>query len=480
MSNKNIAKNYIYNLIYQITIIILPLITTPYISRVLGSDGVGTYSFTLSIVTYFILFGTLGVAMYGQREIAYLQSEKEKRSKAFLEIVFFRAITLVISMIIFYFTFGVQGQYSLYYKIFLIEIFANIFDISWFFQGLEDFKKTVTRNMIVKIISVICIFTFVKSSNDLWIYILIYVLSTLLGNLSLWAYIPKYITLNNLGKLNIFRHLKPTISLFIPQIAIQVYTVLDRTMIGVMVPNISEVGFFEQSQKIVKMALAIITALGTVMSPRIANTYANNKKDEVKEYLSKSFRFAWFLGCPIMFGIIAVSNNLVPWFYGDGYEKVKILLMILSPLILAIGLNNVTGIQYLIQIKKQNIFTITVIIGSIVNVVLNLLLISVFQSVGAAISSVVAEIVIFLVQLLYIKEDFDVKEIFKLSFKYLISGMIMFLTVFTIGEFLPATIIGTSIQILIGSIIYVLALVILRDKFIWTVSTKILQKIKSK
>ena len=174
MKKKSVAKNYIYNLSYQILAIIIPLITTPYLSRILGAENIGIYSYTLSITTYFILFGSLGVAMYGQREIAYVQKNIKKRSITFCEIFIMRLITLFISLLIFYFTFCLNGQYATYYKILMLEIIANAIDISWFFQGLEEFKKTVIRNMIVKVISVICIFVFVKTSNDLNKYLYFY------------------------------------------------------------------------------------------------------------------------------------------------------------------------------------------------------------------------------------------------------------------------------------------------------------------
>ena len=175
MSKKrSVVKNYIYNLSYQILILILPLVTTPYISRVLGAENIGIYSYTLSISAFFILFGSLGIALYGKREIAYLQKDKKNYSKAFWEILILRVITMSISLIIFYFTFARNGEYQNYYKILLLEIIANCIDISWLFQGLEEFKKTVIRNMIVKLISVVCIFTFVKTKQDLTIYFIMF------------------------------------------------------------------------------------------------------------------------------------------------------------------------------------------------------------------------------------------------------------------------------------------------------------------
>ena len=255
MSKKSIAKNYIYNLAYQILAIILPLIATPYLSRVLGAENIGIYSFTLSIVTYFILFGSLGTSTYGQREIAYVSDNRNKRTEVFYEIFLLRVAMLLISMGAFYPIFCINNDYSLYYKILLFEIISECFNISWYFQGVEKFKNTVIRNSIVKIISVVCIFVFVRTPDDLYRYFLIYVLSNLFGNLSLWFYLPKEVGRVDLHSLSFKKHIGPVLSLFIPQIAIQVYTVLDKTMIGAMVADKSEVGYYEQAQKIIKFRI---------------------------------------------------------------------------------------------------------------------------------------------------------------------------------------------------------------------------------
>ena len=167
MEKKSISKNYLYQLSYQILALIIPLITTPYISRVLGAEGIGIYSFTYSIATYFVLFGSLGIAMYGQREIAYIQDKKEERDKTFWEIAILRIVLMMISATIFYFAYCTGAEYQLYFLIVLLELVSNALDISWFFQGMEEFKKTVTRNFIIKITFTVCIFLFVKSPEDL-------------------------------------------------------------------------------------------------------------------------------------------------------------------------------------------------------------------------------------------------------------------------------------------------------------------------
>lgn len=473
---KSITKNYIYNLLYQIVTLILPLITTPYISRILGPENIGIYSYTISIVTYFILFGSLGIAMYGQREIAYLQDKKDKYSKTFWEIFILRFITMIISMFVFYFSFASNGEYSIYYTILLLEMLANCFDISWFFQGLEEFKKTVVRNIVVKIISIVCIFTFIKTQEDLAIYFWIYILSTLIGNLSLWTYLPKYLTKIKIKNLNIFKHFKPTISLFIPQIAVQIYTVLDKVMIGTIIPEKTEVGFYEQSQKIIKMLLTVVTSLGTVMVPRMANTFINGDNKKMQEYMKRSFSFVFFLAIPMIFGVIAVANNFVPLFFGEGYDKVEVLMIIISPILLAIGLSNVIGTQYLLPSKKQKHFTISVVIGAIVNFLINLLLIGKYGAIGASIGTIIAEVAVTIVQFIFIRKEINIFDILKLSIKYIIASIIMFIVIFILRNFIENRILCITVQVLVGTIIYGVCLLILKDDFVYNM----LNKIKSK
>lgn len=475
MSKKSIKRNYIYNVMYQILAILIPVITTPYLSRVLGAENIGIYSFTLSITTYFILFGSLGVAMYGQREIAYAQDDIEQRSKTFFEIFIMKCITLFLCLIIFYVTFCINGEYQFYYKILILEIVANIIDISWLFQGLEEFKKTVVRNTIVKIVSVICIFLLVKTQDDLYKYFIIYVLSTFLGNISLWLYLPKFIKKQKIKELNIVRHIKPTVLLFIPQMATQIYTVLDKTMIGVIVSDKSEVGYYEQAQKIIKMLMTIATSLGTVMMPRIAATYAKGDNKKIKEYMKQSFSFIMMITLPMMFGIINIAHDFVPIFYGEGYDKVIPLLCIISPIIVLIGLSNVTGTQYLLPTKQQNKYTISVIVGAIVNFILNFALINNFQSIGASIATVIAEFSITVIQFILIRKTFKISEVLKIVFKYIIASIIMFIIGLIINMIINNIngIASIVIQCFVSATVYFSVLIILKDKFIINIISKI-------
>ena len=473
----SVKKNYIYNLMYQILVILLPLITAPYISRVLGAENIGIYSYTTSISAYFILFGSLGVSLYAQREIAFHQDNKKENTKTFIEIVLLRTITMFISIAVFCITFVSNGEYGYFYKILIVELIAQCLDISWFFIGLEDFKKTVSRNLIIKFISVVSIFVLVKTPEDLNIYFWIYVLSVLIGNLSLWFYLPKYLVKVNVKELNIFKHLKPTLALFIPEIAIQVYTVLDKTMIGAIWEDKSEVGYYQQSEKIIKLLLTIITSLGTVLLPRIASCFANNKKQEVFGYLKKSFNFVFILAFPMVFGIIAVADKFVPLFFGPGYDKVVILMSVISPIILFIGMSNVIGKQYLLPTKRQKQYTISVVTGAVVNLIMNSCLIWKFGALGASIGTVIAEFSVTLVQLIFVRKEFDIKGILNLSIKYIISSIIMFIACKLVGVIQVNDFASIVLQVGVGTIIYILMLLVLKDKFTFDIIDEVKNKV---
>ncbi len=478
MKKKSLVKNYIYNLVYQVLILIMPLVTTPYVSRVLGAENIGIYSYTLSITTFFIIFGSLGIYTYGQREVAYLQDDKKKYSKVFWEVFIFRFITMSISMMVFYISFVLfDNQYNMYFKILMLEIIGNALDISWFFQGLEDFRKTVLRNLLIKVVCVVCVFVFVKTKEDILKYFWIYALSVVLGNGSLWINLHKYIDKVKFKQLNIFRHLKPTLGLFVPQIAIQVYTILDKTMIGTIVLDKSEVGFYDQSQKIIKVLLSVVTSIGTVMLPRISNTFAKGNNEQIKAYLKKSFNVILLLSIPMIFGIIGVSHNFVPLFFGEGYDKVSTIMNLTCPVLLIIGISNVLGQQYLLPTKRQKEYTISVVSGAIVNFTCNMIFINMLGAIGAAIGTIIAELTVTFIQLFFVRKDLDISTV-KISFKYLVSGLIMYMVCFIINSIMGNGNKTLIVQVLSGSITYFVILLLLKDKFLFEIMNRFLGKFK--
>ncbi|URZ87630.1 flippase [Floricoccus penangensis] len=450
-----LIKNYIYNVGYQIFVLILPLITVPYVSRVLGSEGVGINAFTNSIISYFILFGSIGINLYGNRTIAYVRNDREKTSQTFWEIAFLRMITITMSYVAFLIFLVIVNNYKVYYFYQSFLIIAAGLDISWFFMGIEDFKRTVTRNTIVKIVSLIAIFTFVKTSSDVGIYILILSLSILFGNLTLWPYMKKLVNKPDFSKLNLKKHIRPSLALFVPQVATQVYLVLNKTMLG-FYSGVVASGYYENTDKIVKIVLAIVTATGTVMLPRVANIFANGDKDGVKKYLYKSFDFVSAICYPMTLGLAAIAPKFTIWFLSDEFAITAKLLPVLSLVILLIGWSNVLGTQYLLPTNQNRYFTTSVVVGAVANLGLNFFLIPWYDVYGAVWATVISEFLVTAVQIYYVRTNLNIQILFKGNWKYLIGSLIMFGIVRFMNVSMDATLIGFLIQVIAGIIIYAL------------------------
>ncbi len=477
MQRKNVKLNYVYNAAYQVLLLIMPLIVAPYLSRVLEPDGVGTASYMESIVAYFTLFATMGISTYGQREISYVQDNAEKRSLVFWNTKVLGFCASAVTMVV-YVAFSLsQKERSTLYLILTLNLVAVFFDITWFFQGMEEFGKTVTRNTVIKVLQIAYIFLFVKTKEDLPLYVLGLGLFTALGNLSLWAYLPRYIKKVSFRQLRPFQDIKVVWSLFVPTIAIQIYTVLDKTMIGVITGSSFENGYYEQAVKISKMLLALVTALGTVMVPRVGNLFGKGETFEVRRMMYRSYRFVWFLGIPLCFGAIMAAGNFVPWFFGPGYDKVVPLLRVLSLLILAIGINNVTGIQYFIPTKRQNLFTLTVIVGACTNFTLNMILIRRFLSVGAAIASVAAESAIAVVQLVIVRKELSPGKVLSEGVHYYVAGAVMVLVLWPICRWLSPSVLHTAMIVAVGAMVYFLVLLAERDEFFLSNVRGVLRKL---
>lgn len=452
----SIVKNFLYNVSYQLLTILLPLLTVPYVSKVLGASRVGDYAFTNANTQYFILFGMVGITLYGNREIAYVRNTHHKLKDTFYSIYTVQLITTTVSLILFslfVFLFS-EGEYRYLYLAQGINILAAMFDISWLFMGLEEFKKTVIRNTIVRLISLLSIFIFVKNSDDIIIYTIILSLSTLIGNLTFWLYIPKMFGMKLFKISNIKVHFYASLMLFIPQIAVQIYILLDRTLLG-LITNTVEVGYYENSQKIVKVILTLATAISTVMMPKIANTVASRDLSKVKYYVKNSFFFVSALSIPLMFGLMGVAEQLSPWFFTDQFQGIDKLVSISSLIILAISWSNVIGMQLLIPLNRVKEFTISVTAGAIINFALNLILLKQLGAVGACISTIIAEFVVTFLQFYFIRNFIKFNELLKPILLFIPIGFMMFICVSYIGEKMGAGIVTNIVQGILGVIIYI-------------------------
>lgn len=475
-----VIKNYLYNLMYQIITIILPIITVPYISRILGADGIGKYSISNAYAQYFVLFGMIGLSMYCSREIAYVRDNKKNLSKLFWELNFLRFITMgtsiILYIVIFVFVVKTNKMLNIIQGILLL---SSLVDISWLFVGLEDFKKVSIRNTIVKIIGVSLVFIFVKRSSQVWLYAFILGVTQLVGQVIMWFDIPKEIKFKLPTVKCLKKHLQLSLRLFVPQIAINIYTMLDKVMLGLLTDD-AQVGMYDNSQRIIKISITIVTTLAAVTIPKMANLYKNGQSKEFSQNVYKSFSFVSFLAFPMAFGLIAICRNFIPWFYGPGFEGIEPMFYFGSWLMITLAWSSIVGSQVLISIKRDKMFTIAVTTGAIVNVILNFILIRRFEGVGTTISSVIAEFTGMFIMVYFIRDIVSPKKLFKVVPKYFISAFIMFIVVLSIGNFIEATIISTIIQTLVGGFVYLGIMAITKDANLMYALGIVRNKISSK
>ncbi|MDT2297868.1 flippase [Enterococcus faecium] len=447
---KTTNKNFMYNIVYQIFIFIIPLISTPYISRALGVENVGIYSYTYSIVYYFMLCGLIGINNYGSRKIAKSSDDKEKMSENFINIYCLQFILTSIMIAAYYIYIFFMYRYNL--KIMLIQsifLLSVLLDINWFFFGIEKFKITISRNIIIKVLSLILTFVFVKDSNDLWKYTLLMSGSTFISQAYLWLYIKKYIKFSKPSFKEIMKNLNPCLILFIPIIAYSIYRVMDKTMIG-MFSNTIELGNYESAEKIINIPISFITALGTVMLPHMSKT--NDKEYERK--IMDTFRLTFFFIMPMCFGTFLVSSDFSTIFFGKEFEITGNIIKLLIPTVIFTSIANVIRTSYLIPKEKDNIYVYSTIIGAAVNLVLNLIFIRKYGAYGACIGTIVAEFFVMLYQIVCTKNFIDYKKVVKIFMKYLYKSMAMALIIIVIGCLIKNIYLKLLLQVFIAVLVY--------------------------
>lgn len=453
----NVKSNFLYSCVYQILLMILPLVTSPYVSRILGSKGLGIFSYTFSLASTFALVGMLGVNNYGNRTIAAVRDDRRKRSEDFWNIWAIQCIVTGIMIIgyIIYVLFYCPKEYKLVSWIQIITILCSVTDVNWLFFGLEKFKITVTRNIIIKILNVLMIFLFVKNENDVWLYCLIIISGMFISNITIWPFLFKEVDFVMPKMKNITPHFNNTIILFIPVIAITLYNRIDKVMIGIL-SDMVQTGLYENTDKIITIPLSFITAMGTVMLPRMSYLFSKGDNHQTLRYISLSMEFVCFMSVAMTFGISGIAIEFAPIFFGEKFVDTGVLIMLLSPKIICISWANVIRTQYLIPLHKDKIYVISVWLGAIVNIVVNLLLIPSMGAMGAVIGTIIAESIVMIYQTISVWNELPMLDYIKKGTYYFFGGVVMFLVVRLIGNKMGISVLTVIVQIIVGAIVYLL------------------------
>ncbi len=456
-----ILKNYLYNVSYQLLTILVPIITIPYITSTLTQTQIGINSFVQSNATYFVYLGILGMDSYGCRKIAMLRDDKNKMSSKFFELYSIQLIMHIFSIIIYSYIFLVlPNENKIVYALYLLFIFSSLFDVFWFYKGIEEFKTISIRNTIVKLVGMILLFLIVKSPDDFYKYILVIYLPQLLIQFYMWITLRKYINFKYFKFTLNIDDFKGALSYFLPFIASSIYLVLDKTILGIL-GTMDEVAIYDQSQKIVRIALTVISSISAVLMPQISNLFAKKDDEKINQYMLTSSKYIWIFAFGMLFGLNAISNNFVPWFYGKEYLSIINIFWISALLFVIVGGANLVATQYLIPIGKQRLYTIALIISSIVNLIFNVILIPHIGMYGAAIGSVIAEFVGVSLEMYFANCYFNIRILFQGFWKPILCGIVMFLVIYPLSFKLSASILNTVFLILFGATIYMGGIIIL-------------------
>ena len=446
-------KNLIYQGIYQILIIILPILTAPYVSRVLGAKNIGYYSYSYSVANYFVLFCMLGINNYGNKLIAEKKGDKKQLNAAFSELYILHAIVSILVLCVYIIYINVTSDNHTYAMICSLYIIGAVFDINWAFFGLEEFKITVTRNTILKIATVCCVFIFVKTSSDTWKYVLIMALGNVISQSVIWIALPKYIKFVKPRFEKVIKHIKPNIVLFIPVIAVSVYKIMDKIMINKLSGAV-QVGYYENAEKIINIPMGIITAVGVVMLPRAVSLLNNDGDNAVKESINFTMKYVMIIAYALAFGLIAIGPQFAPVFFGEEFLAAGRMIQGLAVTIPFMAFANIIRTQYLIPKEYNSIFIISVLCGAVINFIVNALFIKTLGANGAVIGTICAEISVCLIQAVAIRKELDTINNFKLSIKYGIIGCFMCIGIVILRYLLPSNIVSLLVEIIIGGLFY--------------------------
>lgn len=452
----SIKKNYMFQVSYEILAILIPLITAPYVTRVLGAVNLGVFSYTQSLASMFLSVAKLGVVNHGSRSIATVQNDRYERSKVFSEIFFVQftsALFVAIAYVLYVLLFVSDNRIIALIQ--TLWVAAALVDISWAFMGIENFKITVMRGISIKILSLGLIFLLVRNESDLWVYTIIVAGSTILGNLILWLSKRKYFDNERVTREGVSAHIKPMLVLFIPTIAVTIYTMMDKIMLGSISGDVY-VGYYEYSTKLVSIPMGFITSFGAVMLPRMSAIAASGKNNNKQnKTIRKSLIFVLFLSVAFAFGLAAISDVLIPLYYGAEFLPCIFLLKIVAIKLPAMAWANVIRTQILIPEHKDNQYIVSLFIGAGVNLVLNYFFISKYQAVGAAIATVIAEITVCIVQTLFVNRKCVLIWPAIYGFGFTIIGAIMYCAVQKVGSCLAlSSIVLLVLELFVGVITY--------------------------
>ena len=467
---KSIKENFIYNTINVVSGLLFPLITFPYVSRVIMAEGIGQVQFFSSFINYIVLLTSIGIPMYAIREIARVRDDNRELSKTTVEIItlnlLLNALGYIIVAILCFTVAKIQVDIPLFLLLSTSIVLTTI-GCPWFYSGIEDFKYITIRGLIIRVISVAFLFIAVKTPDDLMYYGAYSVIANI-GNYVLnFIRLKRYVNLRtiDLSLFNPWRHFKPAMAIFVFNIVTSIYCNLDSIMLGAL--NTTEsVGYYTAATRLSHMLVTLVTSLGAVMLPRLSNLVNNGQQQEFYRLANKSYRFILMLSFPICMGLIFIAPALIRVFSGDSFQPAILTLQLMAPIVVAIGISNLIGIQVLYPLGKIKLVTISTCVGAACNFTLNCVLIPIYAQNGAAVATAVAEVSVVATQLIIARKYIPFKSIDSDTLKYILCSIIMGCACYFVRDIIKGDLASLIITTFVSIIVYGSMLLILKDKIV--------------
>ena len=468
-----ITRNYLYNAAYQLLVIFTPIITAPYLARVLGADQLGIYGYVNSSANIITTCTLLGIFAYGNRQTAYVRDHKQELTETFWEIEFTRLLLGICGTAVYIIYTLVNREFKLFFILYYPYILAQFIDCTWVYVGLEDMKPAVVKNFVTRVLNVIGIFVLVKKKEDLWIYILLLALTALTTNIAAYSQLRKYIgkPCGNMRRFTV--HIRNSVYLFLPQVAALFYLQVDKVMLQWITGASSQVSFYDHAEKLINIPLSLISVMSTVMMPRIANEFKNNNRDRIETLLNKAGQFALFAAFPMMFGLACIAEKFIPWYLGAEFAPVASAMIILSPIVVLNSLSGISGKQYFTATNQIKILMRAYVSAAVLNVIVNALLIPGYGYKGAAVATVGSSIISTILQYYYLSRQVNVTELIKPGLKYLAASVVMAVIISVSTRGMSAGVKTTAVQIVTGIAVYLIQMIVIRDRTMFELLRKI-------
>ena len=440
---------------YKMLTLLTPLLTSPILARALGAEKIGIYSATLAIINVFMLVAMLGSESYGSRTIGAFRNDRNAIQRHFWNIYAVQFVAGCLSVSAYLIScLLIEPDRRLFALLQTPFLLSCLLDINWFYYGCEEFKITVLRNTILKLVTIVCIVLFIHGPDDLWKYIIIMSCTTMISQLMLWVSLRKFIFFEKPQLKEARQHVRPMLNLFIPTIATSVFFVMDKLMIDFFSIE-TQLGYYYSADKIISIPFGIILALDTIMLPRMANIFSTENLKNAETMLKKTSELTMFFTTAMGFGIAAIAKEFVPFFFGPGFEPCIVLIYLFVPVIIVKGGTHLIRYHYLIPIGKDRIYSVSLYCGVVANLIANFFLIRKYAAIGAVLGTIFAEVVVLIVEIIGTRKEVPFTRMLFSHSLYILFGALMYLAVRWFSGFLiMERLLKLIVMILFGAIIF--------------------------